>query len=82
MLDPSPEDDGTSPTVSTPRFVGRDRELAALRGALARPPAIVLVEEGDVPAVTKAVEDAFAAAGYKTPRVFEAVPSPGARRLF
>ncbi|BCJ50527.1 LuxR family transcriptional regulator [Actinoplanes sp. NBRC 14428] len=44
MLDPSPEDDGTSPIVSTPRFVGRDRELAALRGALARPPAIVLVE--------------------------------------
>src|SRR4051812_49638903 len=44
MLDPSPEDDRTSPTVSTPRFVGRDREMAALRGALARPPAIVLVE--------------------------------------
>lgn len=36
MLDPSP--------VATPRFVGRDREMAALRGALARPPAIVLVE--------------------------------------
>ncbi|HWS34419.1 MAG TPA: AAA family ATPase, partial [Actinoplanes sp.] len=36
--------DGISPTVSTPRFVGRDRELAALRSALARPPAIVLVE--------------------------------------
>ncbi|WP_433796342.1 helix-turn-helix transcriptional regulator [Actinoplanes sp. CA-252034] len=44
MLDPSPEDDGTSPAISTPRFVGRDRELTALRGALARPPAIVLVE--------------------------------------
>lgn len=44
MLDPLTEDDRTSPTVSTPRFVGRDRELAALRGALARPPAIVLVE--------------------------------------
>ncbi|MFI1958826.1 galactokinase [Streptomyces althioticus] len=43
--------------------------------------AIVLVEEGDVLAVTKAVEDAFAAAGYKTPRVFEAVPSAGARRV-
>ncbi|GIF23230.1 DNA-binding CsgD family transcriptional regulator/tetratricopeptide (TPR) repeat protein [Actinoplanes tereljensis] len=34
----------TSPAVSAARFVGRDRELAALRGALARPPAIVLVE--------------------------------------
>ncbi|GAA2589884.1 MULTISPECIES: galactokinase [Streptomyces] len=43
--------------------------------------AIVLVEAGDVDAVTKAVEDAFAAAGLKTPRVFEAVPSAGARRL-
>ncbi|MEU7798888.1 AAA family ATPase [Micromonospora arborensis] len=44
MLDPSPEDDGTAPSVSTPHFVGRDREMATLRGALARPPAIVLVE--------------------------------------
>src|SRR4051794_640129 len=44
MLDPSPEDERTSPTVSTPHFVGRDREMTALRGALARPPAIVLVE--------------------------------------
>ncbi|MFJ3041053.1 galactokinase [Streptomyces tendae] len=43
--------------------------------------AIVLVEAGDVDAVTKAVEDAFAAAGFRTPRVFGAVPSQGARRL-
>ncbi|WP_435252618.1 galactokinase [Streptomyces tendae] len=43
--------------------------------------AIVLVEAGDVDAVTKAVEDAFAAAGFKAPRVFGAVPSAGARRL-
>ncbi|MFE0417182.1 galactokinase [Streptomyces tendae] len=43
--------------------------------------AIVLVEAGDVDAVTKAVEDAFAAAGFRAPRVFEAVPSAGARRL-
>ncbi|MEU6810870.1 galactokinase [Streptomyces sp. NPDC046831] len=43
--------------------------------------AIVLAEEGDVPAITKAVEDAFAAAGFRAPRVFEAVPSAGARRL-
>ncbi|WP_031049455.1 galactokinase [Streptomyces sp. NRRL F-5650] len=43
--------------------------------------AIVLVEAADVDAVTKAVEDAFAAAGLKEPRVFEAVPSAGARRL-
>ncbi|CAL9538935.1 galactokinase [Streptomyces sp. Tu 3180] len=43
--------------------------------------AVVLAEEADVPAVTEAVEEAFAAAGFKAPRVFEAVPSAGARRL-
>ncbi|MEU2898812.1 galactokinase [Streptomyces sp. NPDC001273] len=43
--------------------------------------AIVLAEETDVPAVTKAVEEAFTAAGHKSPRVFEAVPAAGARRL-
>ncbi|MFA3875266.1 galactokinase [Streptomyces sp. MMCC 100] len=43
--------------------------------------AIVLVEAADVDAVTKAVEDAFAAADLKAPRVFEAVPSAGARRV-
>lgn len=43
--------------------------------------AIVLAEEADVPAITKAVEEAFASAGHKTPRVFEAVPSAGARRV-
>ncbi|RPF21343.1 ATP-binding protein [Myceligenerans xiligouense] len=37
-------DDGTPPKVSAPRLVGRDRELAALTGALARPPALVLLE--------------------------------------
>ncbi|MFD7065353.1 galactokinase [Streptomyces sp. NPDC059906] len=43
--------------------------------------AIVLVEAAGVDAVTKAVEDAFAAAGFRAPRVFGAVPSAGARRL-
>jgi galactokinase len=43
--------------------------------------AIVLVEEADVEPVTKAVIDAFAAAGYRAPRIFPAVPSVGARRL-
>ncbi|CAM5422654.1 galactokinase [Streptomyces viridochromogenes] len=43
--------------------------------------AIVLAEAGDVEAVTKAVEVAFAAAGFTAPRVFEAVPAAGARRL-
>jgi galactokinase len=43
--------------------------------------AIVLVDAADVDGVTKAVEEAFAAAGFTAPRVFEAVPSAGARRL-
>ncbi|MET9440857.1 galactokinase [Streptomyces sp. NPDC006610] len=43
--------------------------------------AIVLAEAGDVEAITKAVEEAFAAAGFTAPRVFEAVPAAGARRL-
>ncbi|MER6410553.1 galactokinase [Streptomyces humidus] len=43
--------------------------------------AIVLAEATDVEALTKAVEAAFAAAGLKAPRVFEAVPSAGARCL-
>ncbi|MBW8796149.1 MAG: galactokinase [Streptomyces sp.] len=42
--------------------------------------AIVLTEAADVDTITKAVEEAFAAAGFKAPRVFEAVPSAGARR--
>ncbi|MBT2414455.1 galactokinase [Streptomyces sp. ISL-12] len=43
--------------------------------------AIVLVEAADVEAVGKAVQAAFAAAGFTAPRTFEAVPSAGARRL-
>ncbi|MFJ9559746.1 galactokinase [Streptomyces fuscichromogenes] len=42
--------------------------------------AIVLAEAADVDTITKAVEEAFAAAGFTAPRVFEAVPSAGARR--
>ncbi|MFJ3672289.1 galactokinase [Streptomyces sp. NPDC090106] len=43
--------------------------------------AIVLAEVADVDTITKAVEEAFAAAGFTAPRVFEAVPAAGARRL-
>jgi galactokinase len=43
--------------------------------------AIVLAETADVDTITKAVEEAFAAAGFTAPRVFEAVPSAGARRI-
>ncbi|MFF8832584.1 galactokinase [Streptomyces sp. NPDC015131] len=43
--------------------------------------AVVLAEAGDTDTVTKAVREAFAAAGYTAPRVFPAAPSAGARRL-
>ncbi|WP_282702746.1 galactokinase [Streptomyces sp. CC219B] len=43
--------------------------------------AIALVEAADVDTVTKALQEAFAAAGFTAPRLFEAVPAPGARRL-
>ncbi|KQW13651.1 galactokinase [Streptomyces sp. Root369] len=43
--------------------------------------AIVLAEAADVEPLTKAVQEAFAAADFTAPRVFEAVPSAGARRL-
>jgi galactokinase len=43
--------------------------------------AIVLAEAADVDTITKAVQEAFAAAAFTAPRVFEAVPAAGARRL-
>ncbi|MFI8189838.1 galactokinase [Streptomyces sp. NPDC085946] len=43
--------------------------------------AIVLAEESGVEPITKAVQEAFAARGFTAPRVFEAVPSAGARRV-
>ncbi|BCM67422.1 MULTISPECIES: galactokinase [Streptomyces] len=43
--------------------------------------AIVLAEATDVDTLTKAVQEAFAAAAFTAPRVFEAVPAAGARRL-
>ncbi|MER6327912.1 galactokinase [Streptomyces sp. NPDC001034] len=43
--------------------------------------AIVLTESSEVPSLTKALEAAFATADFMAPRVFEAVPSAGARRL-
>ncbi|AKG43321.1 galactokinase [Streptomyces xiamenensis] len=43
--------------------------------------AVVLVEEDAAEVTGKAVSDAFAAAGHTAPRIFTAIPSPGARRL-
>ncbi|MFJ8271038.1 galactokinase [Streptomyces sp. NPDC094154] len=43
--------------------------------------AIVLTDSAEVPSLAKAMEDAFTKAGDTAPRVFEAVPSAGARRL-
>ncbi len=42
--------------------------------------AIALVEQGRVAAVTAAVEQAFAAAGFTAPHIFTVHPSEGARR--
>ncbi|MFG3497877.1 galactokinase [Streptomyces sp. NPDC047928] len=43
--------------------------------------AVVLVDEDAAEKVAAAVEEAFENAGHPAPRVFPAVPSPGARRL-
>ncbi|MFJ4522904.1 galactokinase [Streptomyces sp. NPDC088810] len=43
--------------------------------------AVVLTEATEVDTLTKTIEEAFAAAAFKAPRVFEAVPAAGARRL-
>ncbi|MFR9790750.1 galactokinase [Streptomyces sp. MB22_4] len=43
--------------------------------------ALILTESSEVPPLTKALEEAFTAAAFTAPRVFEAVPSAGARRL-
>jgi galactokinase len=43
--------------------------------------AIVLAEASDTDTITKAIEEAFGAAGFTAPRMFPAVPSAGARRL-
>ena len=42
--------------------------------------AIALVDRGLVPAVTTAVEEAFAEAGFTAPHIFTVHPSDGARR--
>jgi galactokinase len=42
--------------------------------------AIVLVDETDASIIAKVIEEAFAAAHFSAPRVFEAVVSAGARR--
>jgi len=43
--------------------------------------AIVLVRAADAEVVGKAVNDAFAVAGHRAPRIFEAVPGAGAGRV-
>ncbi|PWI05788.1 galactokinase [Streptomyces sp. NWU339] len=43
--------------------------------------AIVLAEATDTAPITEAIRKTFTTAGFKTPRVFEAVPSAGARRV-
>ncbi|MFI0981360.1 galactokinase [Streptomyces sp. NPDC021093] len=43
--------------------------------------AIVLVEESAVVELVRAIEEAFEAAGHRSPRVFPVTPAAGARRL-
>ncbi|MER7920609.1 MULTISPECIES: galactokinase [unclassified Streptomyces] len=43
--------------------------------------AVILTDTAEVPSLTESLEAAFTAARFTTPRVFEAVPSAGARRL-
>ncbi|RAJ62488.1 galactokinase [Streptomyces sp. Amel2xB2] len=43
--------------------------------------AIVLVRADAADSVAKAVTESFASAGHREPRIFEAVPGPGARRV-
>jgi galactokinase len=43
--------------------------------------AIVLVEDASADKIADAVTESFASAGFREPRVFTAVPSPGAHRL-
>ncbi|MBL3667603.1 galactokinase [Streptomyces sp. M2CJ-2] len=43
--------------------------------------AIVLAEATEVATITEAIRKTFTTAGFTTPRIFEAVPSAGARRL-
>jgi galactokinase len=43
--------------------------------------AIALVAAGEEPAVAKSVEDGFAARGFRSPEIFSAHPSHGARRI-
>ncbi|MFD5474353.1 galactokinase [Streptomyces sp. NPDC127105] len=43
--------------------------------------AIVLTDSADVPTLTQAMEEAITKAAHTPPRVFEAVPAAGARRL-
>ncbi|MDT0466115.1 galactokinase [Streptomyces gibsoniae] len=43
--------------------------------------AVVLTEAAEADTVTKAIEEAFAAAGFTAPRVFPAVPSAGAHQV-
>ncbi|MEV0692504.1 galactokinase [Streptomyces sp. NPDC050388] len=43
--------------------------------------AIVLAEAADTAPITEAIRKTFTTVGFTTPRIFEAVPSAGARRL-
>ncbi|MFJ9248544.1 helix-turn-helix transcriptional regulator [Streptomyces sp. NPDC101776] len=64
------------PGVSVPRFVGRAVELHGLRGALARPPAVVLVEGEAGIGKSRLVQEALDEPGVAARRPLAAVCPP------
>ncbi|MEU8227770.1 AAA family ATPase [Kribbella sp. NPDC048915] len=65
-----------SPAVGPPAFVGREREIAALSGALAQAPAVVLVEGEAGIGKSRLVQEWLAEAPARRRRVLMAVCPP------
>ncbi|MGH3681053.1 MAG: AAA family ATPase, partial [Natronosporangium sp.] len=62
--------------ISTPAFVGREREVAALRQALSKPPAVVLVEAEPGAGKSRLVREFLASADGQQHRMLIAVCPP------
>jgi DNA-binding CsgD family transcriptional regulator/tetratricopeptide (TPR) repeat protein len=64
------------PEISTPAFVGREREVAVLRNALSRPPAVVLVEAESGGGKSRLMQEFLATADSSMRRTLVAVCPP------
>ncbi|PSL03276.1 LuxR family transcriptional regulator [Haloactinopolyspora alba] len=64
------------PAVSTPEFVGRDRQVASLVDALSRPPALVLVEGEAGIGKSRLLQESLAAASPLRPNALVSVCPP------